>query len=354
MNTDYYSILGVPQDASPADIKKAYKKMALELHPDRNKNVNATEQFKKVTEAYKILSDIQKKRVYDSARFRVEEPFDGGFANSFNDLVSNFFKNRNQYRGTYFNNIPNVQEVSGEDVELELEISLKEAIFGCQKTIDSVPDARTICPTCCGNRCIPGTHKIICAKCAGQGKVVNESMKGPRIIKCPNCRGFGDRPISPCPACRGNGEGRQKKNVTVRIPGGVGTGTRLRLAKMGIPGINRPSGDLYVELKVKSDLKFERDGLNLTTTHHISLFNALKGGNEQITLLDGSIRGFSIPRPMEPGVSKVILHGDGVRDEVNKKVGDLHILLQIKLPRIVSARALKLIEELETEKSIRN
>lgn len=349
MNSDYYSILGVPRDASFDDIKKAYKKMALELHPDRNKNADATDRFKKATEAYKILSDVQKKRAYDSIRGNPVynrqnfNPFRGSdmFSDALDDLMSNLRRDKENFH------FDDIQEVNGKDIELKLEISLKEAVFGCQKVIESVPDSRAVCETCHGNRCAShNTRKIICAKCSGNGKIINESRKGPRIIRCTNCKGFGDKPIVPCPTCRGTGEGFQKKNITVKIPAGVDKGTKLRLSGMGIPGVNRPPGDLYVEITVQQDLKFERDGLNLITKHYVPLLKAIKGGVEQITLLDGSIQTLIIPQSMESG-KILIIKGAGVR--IKNVAGDLNILVNIKLPKTMSARALKLIEELEFE-----
>jgi molecular chaperone DnaJ len=352
---DYYSVLGVPRNASPSDIKKAYKKMALELHPDRNKTNNATEQFKKITEAYKVLSDTKSKQTYDTLRDPNSQFFNPTNFNSnpfnINDILSSFFGNEfSRKRNANFHIHDQPLEINGEDVELTIEISLKEASFGCQKIINSVPDAKTTCPTCNGSRCQAGSRKIICAVCAGQGKILNE-RRGPRVIKCHNCKGYGDRPITPCSMCKGTGEGIQNKSVTIKIPSGVNTGTRLRLIKMGVPGINRPPGDLYVEIKVLDDPKFQRHGLNLVTSHNVSLLKALKGGEEQIMSLDDSIRSFSIPKPMEPGISIVTISGAGIKDATNKKVGNLLILLQVKLPKIMSARALKLIEELETDKS---
>jgi len=352
--TDYYSVLGVSRDASAADIKKAYKKKALELHPDRNKDSGAIEQFKKVTEAYKILSDTKSRQKYDTLRDpQFFDPF-----NNINDILSSFFRkqsdDRFRKRTANFHIYDQPLEVNGADIELTIEISLKEAAFGCQKTIDSVPDTRTICPACNGSRCNPGSRRIICAVCAGRGKILNELRNGPRIVKCTNCKGHGDRPISPCPVCKGTGEGIQNKSVTVKIPSGVDTGTRLRLVRMGAPGINRPPGDLYVEIKVLDDPRFQRIGLNLATSHAVSLYKALKGGEDQIISLDDTTRLFSIPKPMEPGVSMVTVHGAGIKDVINNRVGNLLILLQVKLPKVMSARALKLLEELEIEKSIKS
>jgi molecular chaperone DnaJ len=260
------------------------------------------------------------------------------------DIFSSFF-HRNANSGV------NVG-FGGVDVEVSINISLKDAVCGCQKNIDT-PGIKIVCHECSGSRCKPGTSKMACVACAGRGKVLNEfPHRGPRVINCTNCNGHGDKPMSPCPSCNGTGEETQKKSFTVNIPPGVDNGSILRLAQMGAPGINMPPGDLFVRIQVLKDPKFDRNGINLHCQHHISLCKALKGGDEQIELLDGSTRSFAVPQPIKPGASVVLIKNAGIR--FGGRTGDLYIVLQVKLPERVTARSVKLIEELENEGSFNN
>jgi molecular chaperone DnaJ len=347
---DHYKILGISRDASQEEIKKAYKKLALEHHPDRNKSAGSPETFRKVVEAYKVLSDARKKQEYD-LRFKTPpNPFDGfGFADAYESVFRGFngFNNGFNVNFNFYNIAPTNYSERGEDVELKVLLQLEEAVLGCSKEVESFGGFAT-CETCSGSRAKPGSKIVSCINCSGSGKTRRHNRQG---VKCPTCKGFGSRPLSPCNDCNGNGNIKTKKNVTVKIPPGVDTGSRLRLVGMGCPGINGENGDLFIEITVMPHHRFKRHGINLSTEFAVPLIKAIRGGIIEIPSLNDNTIKVSIPTPMIPGISTIVIGGAGVKDTHSNKIGDLCITLQVKLPSVVSAKALQLMDELEKEET---
>lgn len=360
MSKNYYTILGVSENASADEIKKAYRKLSFEYHPDRNHEADADRKFKEVNEAYQVLANDQKRKQYDASR-----RFEGMGADIFDELL------RDTMRGFYTNfgarTRPRPRQGTakppfwganteldepGRDVEAVLNITLEEAASGCEKEVESVSDRKYTCELCHGDRAQPNTRKVPCTACSGQGTILNFGRdQSTRTVKCPACKGFGDRPLVPCPACEGLGKIRKKKTVKIRIPPGINTGTKLRLAGMGSPGTNMPPGDLFVLIMIRKHDKFERNGNDLYVDHEVSLIEAIKGGITRVETLDKTPLMVSVPANVQPGKTITSIHGAGIKDINSNAKGDLYIRFWVKLPQIKTARAKKLIEELDRELS---
>lgn len=333
---DPYTVLQVPRSASQDDIKRSYKKLVLEFHPDRNKNTNASNQFRQIIEAYKILSDEKKRKKLDQNYANFTGP--GADTNKwFQDYIENVLK----HNVDPFNRHTPFYE-KGEDVEVRVLIELKEAALGCHKDVQ-IPDQLLVCPACNGSRTSTG-RKILCTACGGTGRIYNRRSE----IKCPVCAGFGDKPLAPCQTCHGSGRFRSKRNITVKIPPGVNDGTRLRLAGLGLPGVNSPNGDLFIEIHTLPNERFERKGIDLYTTFAVPLIKAMNGGTVEIPGLTGSTMKVMVPHPLEPGKSLMHIPGAGMK-ALDGRVGDMYIIFQVELPKTITARAIQLMMELEKE-----
>jgi molecular chaperone DnaJ len=359
---DHYTTLGVPDTASLEEIKKAYRKLALEFHPDHNPS--GVEKFKEINAAYGVLSDEKKKQKYDLRR-----KFFTGTSNPGNpgDFINNFV---DQFWGRPFpgtararGNVPNTTyrrvwntepavepDEPGEDIEVKITITLEEAASGCCKEVKSVSNRKHVCDICNGNRSHPGTKKTPCVACSGQGKTLNFGRgQGTRVAKCPACKGYGDRPIMPCKKCKGTGRIRKERAVKVQIPPGVDTGVRLRLSGAGSPGVNMPSGDLYVLVQVLPHQNIKREGPDLFIDHEITLKEAFEGGKTEVTTLGGIIVRVDIPPGIKPGVTTSVVDGAGIKNINNNGRGNLYVKFHVALPKIKTARAKRLLEELEIE-----
>lgn len=339
---DYYEILGLSRNADPAAIKKAYRRLALEYHPDRNTSPEATERFREIQEAYEVLSDSEKKALYDQfghagvkGRLRTEPgfgPIDDIFE-GFQNIFDDFFGGRSR-------------PSRGPDLRYRLKISFREAVLGCEKEIEV--RRHKLCSSCNGSRCAPGTQAQRCPTCGGSGRLRRTQGFFVMAQDCPQCGGTGSFIPSPCPDCRGQGLMTEKAKIQVHIPEGVDTGIRLRVAnegEMSEPGLQR--GDLYVEIEVEEDEAFERDGIHLYTTLHVPFTLAVFGGKLEIPLINGTEEIELKPFKESPFV--LVLEGKGVKDLRTKKYGNLYVELHIEIPQKLSAKARQLLEDLRSE-----
>lgn len=347
---DYYEVLGVARDANAQDIKKAYRKLALQHHPDRNPDdPEAEAAFKEVSEAYAVLSDDEKRRMYDQfghAGLR-GAGVDPGFANAeeifsqFSDLFGDIFgfggRGGRGGRGG-----PRLRR--GADQEYTLELDFLEAVHGVQKEI-TVP-RHTVCETCTGSGAKPGTSPTACSTCGGMGQVVQGHGFLRIRTTCPHCGGRGEVISSPCPACSGRGQTRVTDTLSVSVPAGVDTGLQLRLSGRGDSGDpGAPPGDLYVHIRVRPHEHFKRNGADTLVEIPIGYPKACLGGEIDVPTVDG-IEKLEIPRGTPSG--KVFtLPGKGVpRLGRRGGRGDHHVQVVVGVPKAMSPEEEELIRKL--------
>ncbi|MFM8927425.1 MAG: DnaJ C-terminal domain-containing protein, partial [Rhodoluna sp.] len=277
---DHYEVLGVNRDASPDEIKKAYRKLARQLHPDMNPTEAEQERFKQVTHAYEVLSDPDQRAQYDNGGAMFGDM--GGFG--FGDIFENFFGG-GQRRG------PRSMAERGQDALIRVELTLAEVVFGVEKQLEI--DTAVVCNTCLGTTCRPGTSPKTCDICRGSGTIQRQvrSLLGNVVTSAPcnACRGYGQTIPDPCLDCRGQGRTRAKRTLDLNIPGGVEHGLRLQLTGQGEVGFaGGPQGDIYVEVSVISDEHFERNGDDLVATLEVPLQDAVLGTSVKIETFDGT------------------------------------------------------------------
>jgi molecular chaperone DnaJ len=347
---DYYEVLGVNKDASDEEIKKAYRKLAMKHHPDRNPdNPKAEEHFKEAKEAYETLSDGQKRAAYDQYGHAAFEaggmgggsPFGagagaGGF--DFGDIFGDIFGGA---RGGNGRNSPH----RGSDLRYNLEITLEEAARGAQKQI-RIPTMED-CETCKGTGAKPGTSATTCQTCAGHGQVRMQQGFFSIQQTCPRCHGSGKQISSPCTSCHGAGKIKQHKTLEIKIPAGIDTGMRLRHSGHGEAGSNgAPSGDLYVEIHIRPHSVFQREGDDLHCEMPISFSTAALGGEIEIPTLDGKA---SIKIPAETQSGKIFrLRGKGIKGMRTNSHGDLNCHVVVETPSNLTERQKELLREFET------
>ncbi|NMG33105.1 molecular chaperone DnaJ [Azoarcus sp. TTM-91] len=343
---DYYEVLGVNRDAGDDEIKKAYRKLAMKFHPDRNPdNKEAEEKFKEAKEAYEMLSDPQKKAAYDRYGHAGVDPSMGGgqqgfdgFADAFSDIFGDIFGGgggggrgrSNVYRGA--------------DLRYNLEITLEEAARGAEKTI-RIPTVEE-CETCHGSGAKPGTQAKSCPTCGGAGQVRIQQGFFSIQQTCPKCHGSGRIIPDPCRDCNGAGRVKKQKTLEVKIPAGIDEGMRLRHAGHGEPGVNGgPPGDLYVEIHIRQHAVFQRDRDDLHCEMPISFTTAALGGEIEIPTLDGMAR-LKIPAETQSG--KVFrLRGKGIRNVRSQAPGDLMCHVVVETPVNLTDRQKELLREFE-------
>jgi molecular chaperone DnaJ len=345
---DYYEILGVNKDASEEDIKKAYRKLAMKFHPDRNPDSkDSEEKFKEAKEAYEMLTDADKRRAYDAYGHAGVNPqmggmgpgeagFGGGFAEAFGDIFSDIFGGgQGRGRSSVFR---------GADLRYNLEISLEQAARGTETKI-RIPTMET-CETCKGSGAKPGTQPKTCETCHGSGNV--RLSQGFFSIQqtCPTCHGTGKQITDPCATCRGAGRLKKHKTLSVKIPAGVDEGDRIRLSGEGEAGVNGgPSGDLYVVIHLRAHGVFQRDGDDLHCEMPISFTQASLGGEIDIPTLDGSAK---IKVPPETQTGQVFrLRGKGIKGVRSSYPGDLLCQVVVETPVRLTDRHKELLKELE-------
>lgn len=357
MAQDYYGLLGVSRDASPEELKKAYRKLARQLHPDVNDAPDAAERFKEVTQAYEVLADPDKRAIYD----RGGDPMaagggmGGGFGQgfSFDDIMDAFFGSGASARG------PKSRVQRGSDALLRVSISLAEAAFGV--TRDLKVDTAVLCEVCAGSGAQEGSSPVTCGTCHGHGEVqtVQRSLLGDiRTARvCPTCRGFGTVIPDPCAECGGDGRVRSRRTITVSIPGGVDDGNRIQLAGEGEVGPGGgPAGDLYVEVRVQRHEVFTRSGDQLACQVTVPMTAAALGTRIDIPTLESERTDLedmqeTVAIDVPPGTQSgqtVTVRGQGVQRLRGSGRGDLLVQIVVQTPSELDDRQRELLNELAT------
>ena len=345
---DYYDILGVPKGSQADAIKKAYRTKAKELHPDRNSdNPNAESQFKEVNEAYEVLKDADKKAAYDRYGHAAFEggggqgfggggDFSSAFSDVFDDLFGDFMGGGRGGRK---------QQSRGSDLRYNLSISLEEAFAGLQKTIN-IPSAVT-CGSCNGTGAAGGSSPTTCPTCSGLGKV--RATQGFFTVErgCPTCSGVGQIIKNPCSSCGGQGTQKKDKALSVNVPPGVETGTRIRLAGEGETAPRGGvSGDLYIFIEVSKHEIFEREGLNLFCRVPVSMAKASLGGEVEVPTIDGGRSRVRIPAGSQSG-RQMRLKGKGMPAIKTTQKGDMFIEMAVETPVNLTSKQKELLQEFE-------
>ena len=349
---DYYETLGITKGADAAAIKKAYRQKAKELHPDRNSdNPKAEDQFKEANEAYEVLKDAEKKAAYDRYGHAAFEggmggggggqrggghgDFSSAFSDVFDDLFGNFGGGGRQRSSAQ----------RGNDLRYNLRINLEDAFSGLQKTVN-VP-AAVSCGSCNGTGAEDGSQPVTCPTCAGMGKV--RAQQGFFTVErtCPTCNGMGQTIKDPCHSCHGQGRVEKEKSLSVNIPAGVETGTRIRLAGEGETGmLGGPTGDLYIFIEVNDHKLFERDNVNLYCQVPVSIAKASLGGEIEVPTIDGGRSRVKIPEGSQSG-RQMRLRGKGMPALRGNGTGDMFIELAVETPVNLTARQKEILREFD-------
>jgi molecular chaperone DnaJ len=329
---DHYETLGVQRNASSEEIKKAYRKLARELHPDVNPSEQAQEKFKSVTHAYEVLGDEQSRRNYDSGGS------ESGFG--FGDIFETFFGGGGS-RG------PRSRAERGQDALLRVELTFEEAVFGVEKSIPV--DTAVLCETCNGSCAKPGTIAQVCDICRGAGQVQTQvrSLLGSVITSspCGSCRGYGHIIPEPCLTCRGQGRVRARRDIELKIPAGVEDGLRLQLAGSGEVGFGGgPSGDLYVDISLAPHQYFSRNGDELICELEVPLHDAVLGTMVKIVSFDGEIE-LQVPAGSQTG-DVIPVKGKGFGRLRQSGRGDLLVTIQVKIPSKLDSKQKELFRTL--------
>ena len=337
--SDHYEVLGVAKDATAEDIKKAYRKLARELHPDVNPAPEAQERFKLVTHAYEVLSDSETRRNYDMGG---QSGFGGaqGFG-GFSDIFDTFFGGGGGGRG------PRSRVERGEDALLRVSLTLEEVTFGVAKSEEI--DTAVLCETCGGSCCQPGTDFATCDICRGTGSIQRQvrTLMGNMVTSAPcgSCRGYGQTIPHPCVSCRGQGRVRARRTIEFNVPAGVEDGLRMQLRGQGEVGqAGGPNGDLHIDFSVKPHDTFGRAGDDLTCTLEVPLHDAVLGTHAKIQTFDGEL-----DVAIEPGVQTgevITLRGKGVNHLRGSGRGDLKITIAVQTPNKLDKEQKELFKKL--------
>ncbi len=346
---DYYEILGVSKTASEAELKSAFRKLAMQCHPDRHPGDTAAEaKFKELNEAYQVLSDSQKRGAYDRYGHQAFEQGGGGGNPDFSDFMSDIF---DSFFGDARRGGPrsaNGRE-RGADLRYNLEIGLEDAFAGKNASI-RVPTS-IACEVCSGTGAKPGSKSRQCPTCGGHGKVrANQGFFSVERT-CPTCAGRGEIIDDPCKNCQGAGRVTRERTLSVNIPAGVEDGTRIRLAGEGEAGLRGgPAGDLYIFLSIQPHAIFQRDGADLFCRVPIGLVQAALGGEIEVPTLTGEQARVKIPEGTQTG-KQFRLKGKGMSVLRSREVGDLYIQVVVETPQKLTARQRELLQEFERESS---
>lgn len=347
---DYYEILGVDKSATADEIKRAYRKLAVKYHPDKEGGDEA--KFKEASEAYETLSDPQKRAAYDQfghagAQFGGGgNPFGGASGFDFSGMEFDLGDILGQMMGGGFGR--QARQPRGRDLEVAVTLEFKEAVFGTEKTIPL--DIDDLCQACHGSGAKPGTGLKTCQTCGGRGQVVQvqRTILGniQQASVCPDCHGRGQIPETNCPDCRGTGVQHRRTEVTVRIPAGIDNGATIRAAGQGVATPNSGAkGDLYVHIRVKSDPRWHRQGYDITSRADISMVEAALGTEVPVETVDGEVK-LKIPAGTQGG--RVFrLSGKGIPRRGGR--GDHLVEVVVHIPDKLTARQKQLLEEFEAE-----
>ena len=346
---DYYAVLGVARNASDEDIRRAFRRKAMEYHPDRNKNADAEDKFKEINEAYQVLSDTQKRAQYD--RFGkagvgagspgAGSPFDGfDVFGGFGDIFDSFFGDASARGGR--------QPRRGGDLQQKVTLTFEEAVFGAGREVEITRLEH--CQHCSGAGNEPGTPVDTCSTCRGSGQVrrSQRSVFGQftQVVGCTTCRGRGSVITTPCTKCRGAARERRKRKIEVRIPGGVESGMQVRLSGEGDVGSDGGgSGNLYVSVEVQEHAFFQREGTDIVYTLPLNLAEAALGVDKVIPTIDGFEEEFKVPQGTQPG-TPFTLRGKGVPHLNSNRRGDMRILADVRVPASLNGHQRELLEEL--------
>ncbi len=341
---DYYEVLGVGRDADDKAIKSAYRRLAMEYHPDRNKSPGAEERFKEASEAYEVLSDPSKRQIYDRAGFDGlrNTGFSGFQGVDINDIFSSFGDIFGDLFGFGGARARRGGPTRGADLRYDLRLDFEEAVFGVEKEIEV--EQLVPCEECRGSGAAPGSQISRCATCQGRGQVIHGSGLFLISTPCPDCQGRGNRHTMPCSACRGEGRARSRRTLTVKIPAGFDDGMSLRYAGEGEPGPRGgPPGDLYVAVQVRPHKTLKRDGDDLFVEVKLDMVQAALGDTITIAGVDGE-ETVEVPAGTQPD-DVITLRRKGVPHLRGGGRGDLHLVCRVQIPRSLSGRQRQLLEE---------
>ncbi|WP_411953483.1 molecular chaperone DnaJ [Alkalibacillus sp. S2W] len=339
---DYYDVLGVSQDASKDEIKKAYRKLARQYHPDVSEEENADEKFKEAKEAYETLSDDQKRQQYDRFGHDGGQQGQGGFGaegfGDFSDIFDMFF-------GGGGRRDPNAPR-QGQDLQYTMELSFEEAIFGKDTSIQIPKDED--CETCDGSGAKPGANVSTCSHCGGSGQMnVEQNTPFGRVVNrrvCQHCSGTGQFVEEKCTTCGGDGKVRKHQKIDLNIPGGIDDGQQIRVTGQGGPGVNGgPPGDLFVLVRVKRHEFFERDGDDILCEIPITFTQAALGDELEVPTVHGRVK-LKVPAGTQTG-THFRLKGKGAPNVHGYGQGDQHILVKVMVPKNLSDRQKELLRE---------
>ena len=345
---DYYATLGVPNTATPDELKAAFRRLAREYHPDVNKSPDAEERFKEINEAYAVLSDQEKRSVYDRYGSEGLNGMGGmpdfstvDFTDIFEELFG--FGMGGARRRTVSRNTPR----RGADLNYNLTLTFEEAVFGTEKEIDITRDE--VCSTCGGSGAEPGTSPERCQECGGQGEVrtVRQTFLGSmvQVTTCPVCNGTGEVISSPCNACRGRGLERKTIRKTVNIPAGVDNGNQIRIAGEGQPGVNGgPNGNQYLSVQVKDHKFFRRRDNDILLDLNINVAQAALGAEIEVPTIDGLAK-LRIPSGTQPGKS-FVMKNKGVPFVRSNGRGDQIVMINVEVPSRLTDEQRELMEKL--------
>ena len=345
--TDYYEVLGVTRRDSEEEIRKAFRKKAMEYHPDRNKNPDAEEKFKEINEAYQVLSDSTKRAQYDrfghagvNAGGGFDRPFDGfDVFGGFGDIFDSFFGDAGGRRAR--------TPQRGSDLQMSVTLTFEEAAFGVEREVEI--SRVEVCHHCSGAGNEPGTAINTCGTCGGNGQVrrTQRSVFGQfaQVTTCPTCQGRGSAIESPCANCRAAGMERRNRKTAVNIPAGVQAGMQVRLTGEGNAGANGgPPGNLYIQVEVRPHRFFEREEYDLLYSLPLNLAEATLGVEKQIPTLEGDSTTLKIPQGTQPG-AEFRIRGKGITHINNGRKGDLRVFVDLQVPQKLTGKQRKLLEE---------
>jgi molecular chaperone DnaJ len=354
---DYYEILGVERTADADSIKKAYRKIAMQFHPDKNPGDKAAEEkFKEAADAYGILSDPEKRSRYDRfghAAFNGGGFGGGGFQDmedifsNFGDIFSDFFGG--QASGGRGRGRSSSGPRRGADLRYVTEVTLKEVVEGTDKEIEF--ETEDSCAACSGSGAEKGSQPVVCPTCGGRGQVVTQQGFFTMATTCPKCRGEGAVVKNPCKKCKGSGRTDQQRKIKLNIPAGVDTGTRLRVNNEGEGGYKGgPAGDLYVEIVVKDDPRFKRQGEHLIGELNLNYLQALLGAELEVSTLTNKVQ-VSVPRGVQIG-DTIKVSGEGLPSIRSTRRGDLFLTVGVEFPHKLGHKEEEMLKEIAKETGI--